>query len=221
MARILEFPLPMGSPTEIKLHFSVAPRRSTGFITDGKFLKFSSPYPQSGTKLYGGELSIDFRETAKNAQGLPKLRRFGELALMYYYGRSDDHFDESDLPLGDNPLAGLIRFSATRDSRSHFLMAEWRFPLFEPVYRSKHLRLVQPQYGLGVGGLFIHTHVTQDSQSTVAEKRPAFITGSTQLRVAEVSIGPLDLSFEASVRMLAGQTYGIMGETAFRLTYRR
>ena len=196
---------------ELKLDFSLAARRSTGFITDGKFLKFSSPYPQSSTKLVGAEAAIDFKRSE---------RRFGQLALTYYYGTSDDHFDESDLPLGDNPLAGLIRFSATRVARSQFLMAEWRFPLFEPVYRSKHLRLIQPQYGLGAGELWIRTRVTQDGPPEIAEKWATFLTGSTQLRVAELSLGPVDLSFEASIRMLAGQTYGIIGETALRLTYR-
>ena len=211
----------MGGPSEMKLSLSLAPRRSTGFLTDGKFLKFSSPYPQSSTKLVGAEASIDFRKIIPDADGRPRLRRFGELALMYYYGRSDDHFDESDLPLGDNPLAGLIRFSATRVARSQILMSEWRFPLFEPVYRSKYLRLIQPQYGLGVGALWIRTRVTQDGGTPeMAEKWAAYITGSTQLRVAELSLGPVDFSLEASIRMLAGQTYGIMGETALRITYR-
>lgn len=211
----------MGGSSELKLNFSLAARRSTGFITDGKFLKFSSPYPQSSTLLRGAEASIDFQKYILDGQGHPRLRRFGELALMYYYGRSDDHFDESDLPLGDNPLAGLIRFSATRVSRSQFLMAEWRFPLFEPIYRSKHLRLIQPQYGLGAGELWIRTRVTQDGPPENVEKWASFITGSTQLRVAELSLGPVDFSFEASIRMLAGQTYGIIGETGLRLTYRQ
>jgi hypothetical protein len=37
----------------------------------------------------------------------------------------------------------------------------------------------------------------------------------------EVSLGRWDLSFEASVRMLAGQAYGLIGEGAIRLTYNR
>src|SRR5262245_12187009 len=100
---------------------SIAPRRSTGFITDGKFLKFGSPYPQSSTSLLGAELSLDFHESTFDGGKRIKQQRIGELALVYYYGRSDDHFDETDLPLGDNPLAGLIHFDASREARSHFL----------------------------------------------------------------------------------------------------
>ncbi len=213
----------MGDPTTKIQNLSVAPRWASGFITNGKFLKFNSPYPQSSTDLKGVELSLDFKEWTPDNKDKDKLRgrRVGELALMYYYGRSDDHFDQSDLPLGDNPLVELIQFSATRDARSHFLITEWRWPLFSPVYQGKHLRLIQPQYSLGLGGMYIKTKVTQEGETEYVSKRAGYVTSSTQLRIVELSVGPVNLSWEASVRMLAGQTYGIMAETGLRLTYRR
>jgi hypothetical protein len=211
----------MGDSTTKIQNLSVAPRRSSGFISDGKFLKFGSPYPQSGTKLYGLEFALDLSELNSDPESQPREKRNGELALMYYYGRADDHFDESDLPLGDNPLADLIQFKAARTARSHILMSEWRWPLFAPAYSSKRLRLIQPQYGLGLGALYIRTEVSQDGPVEKVQKLAAFVTGSTQLRLMEVSLGPVDFSLEASVRIMAGQTYGIMGETALRVTYQR
>jgi len=210
----------MGDPNTQIQNLSVAGRYTSGFITDGKFLKFGSPFPQSSTALRGLELSLDFTQSPSDLPGNAKSRRVGQLALMYYYGRSDDHFDESDLPLGDNPLAGLIRFDATRVARSHFLMAEWRWPLFSPVYQGKHFRFIQPQYSLGLGGMYIRANVKQDSDEQVVDKLASYVTGSTQLRLVECAWGRLALSLEASVRMLAGQAYGIMAETGLRLTYR-
>ncbi len=211
----------MGEPTTKVQNLSIAPLWGSGFITDGKFLKFSSPYPQSSTAFKGLELSLDFREVNSEPVNKPKSRRVGQLALMYYYGKSDDHFDESDLPLGDNPLVSLIQFSAKRDATSHFLLSEWRWPLFSPVYQSKYLRFIQPQYSLGLGGMFIRTKVTQDGETERVQKLAGYVTGSTQLRLVEVALGPVNISWECSIRMLAGQTYGIMAESALRLTIHR
>ena len=209
----------MGDPTTKIQSVSIAPRRASGFMTDGKFLKFSSPYPQSSTSLYGLELSADFEARTSDKDGKVQARRIGQLAVMYYYGRSDDHFDQSDLPLGDNPLAGLIRFSTARDARSHYLLSEWRWPLFSPAFQTKHLSLIQPQYSLGIGGLWIHTKVNQEGERKEVQKLAGYVTGSTQLRLIEVKWGRADFSLEASVRMLGGQTYGIMAESALRFTY--
>jgi len=207
----------MGDPkTEIQ-SVSLAPLWGSGFITDGKLLKFGSPYPLGSTSVKGLELAIDFREVDAEAR---TEKRSGQLALMYYYGKSHDHFDQSDLPLGDNPLAGLLQFSATRDADSHFLMMEWRWPLFSPVYESKHLRLLQPQYSLGLGGVRIHTQVTQDGAPKSATDYAGFATGASQLRLAEVTAGRMSVSLEVSLRMLVGQDYGVFSESSLRFAYR-
>jgi hypothetical protein len=209
----------MGELSTIIGNFSFAPRLGSGFLTDGKLLKFKSPYPHGSTHLEGVEFSMDFHGLSPDQK---TERRIGELALMYYYGQADDHFDQSDLPLGDNPLLSLIRFETGRNARTHMLLSEWRWPLFAPAYQSEHLRLIQPQYSLGVGALYIHTKIEQDNTpAEEASDLAGFVTGSTQLRLMEVSLGRWDLSFEASVRMLAGQAYGLIGEGAIRLTYNR
>src|SRR5262245_36275068 len=222
MAHILKYILlevsKMGDPTTKIENVSLAPLYGSGFITDGKFLKFGSPYPHGSTSLKGVESAADFKKVDED-NGQEK--RIGELALMYFYGRTDDHFDQTDLPLGDSPLASLIQFSASRNARSHFVMSEWRWPLFSPAYQSEHFRFIQPQYSLGAGALWIRTQVIQDGPPEKVEDLAAFITGSTQLRFIEFSFGPLDLSLEASVRMMAGQAFGIIGEGALRFTYRR
>src|SRR3990172_10497826 len=104
---------------------TLTPRAGIGFITDAKLLKFSSPFPQSPTRLIGGELSLDFGRRKNN-----ETLRVGELALLYYWGKAQDQFDQNDLPLANNPLSDLIRFSNKREAMSHTLLGEWRWPSF-------------------------------------------------------------------------------------------
>jgi hypothetical protein len=220
LACVLKYDFRMGDElSTIIRNFSFAPRLGSGFLTDGKLLKFKSAYPHGSTQFTGAEVSLDFNGHTPDEK---TERRIGEWAVMYYYGRSDDHFDQSDLPLGDNPLLNLIRFETGRQATSHVLLSEWRWPLFAPAYQSAHVRLIQPQYSLGLGAMYIHTKIEQDNSPTEeASAFAGFVTGSTQLRLMEVSLGRWDLSFEASVRMLAGQAYGLIGEGAIRLTYNR
>src|SRR5262245_61507210 len=98
---------------------SITPRVGVGFVTDAKLLNFNSPFPQNTTRLVGGELSLDFGKLNNTEK-----RRIGELALMYYWGHSEDQFTQDDLPLANNPLGSLIRFSTKRQSDSHYIFAE-------------------------------------------------------------------------------------------------
>jgi len=198
---------------------SFAPRVGVGFVTDAKLLNFNSPFPQNSTRLVGGEITLDFGKLRNDA-----FRRVGELALLYYWGHSEDQFTQDDLPLANNPLAGLIRFSNKRESNSHYVFAEWRWPTFAPVYTSKHWALINPQFGVGAGAIIINTKVTQgdDNPMTKDVNAVAFaVTGSTQVRLVEFAWGNFLMSLEGAVRVFAGQAFGMVGEGGLRFTWSR
>jgi len=198
---------------------SIAPRVGVGFITDAKLLNFNSPFPQSTTRLIGGELTVDFGKLSNDTH-----RRIGELALLYYWGHSEDQFTQDDLPLANNPLAGLIRFSTKRESDSHYLFAEWRWPSFAPVWSNNHWAFINPQFGVGAGGILINTKITQGDDNPTTKNVSAValaVTGSTQVRLVEFAWGDFRMSLEGSVRLFAGQALGMAGEGALRFSWSR
>ncbi|MGH2567491.1 MAG: hypothetical protein ACRDGA_04075, partial [Bacteroidota bacterium] len=69
-----------------------------------------------------------------------------------------------------------------RQARGHILLSEWRWPFFAPVYQNKHVRFIQPQYGLGVGGLYLHTTIQQDlDPPEFVTKKAGFYSGPQKL----------------------------------------
>src|SRR4030095_2843105 len=149
----------MGDTGTIFRGISVAPRGGVGIITDGNPFKFnSSPFPHGATRLIGAELTVDFGKISEN---LP--RRIGELAFLYYWGHAHDKVDPDDLPLGNDPLPNRVRFSSERESNSHYVLAEWRWPSLSPVHSTRHWAFINPQYTVGAGGIIINTKITQEN----------------------------------------------------------
>ncbi len=193
---------------------SFTPRAGVGFLTDGRLVNFNSPYPHGTTRLLGGEISVDF------AKILPETRRIGELAFTYYWGHAQDTVTQDDLPLGD--LGNLLRFNSERETNSHFIMAEWRWPSYAPVWSNGRWSFINPQFGLGAGGIFLNSRITQnDRPPKEATDFAAVATGSTQVKLVEYSYGSFQVSLEGAVRLFAGMAFGMMGEGALRFTYRR
>jgi len=194
---------------------SVAPRLGFGFITDGQLLNFNSAFPHGTTRLVGGEVDLDFQRIEAGQD--PKA--VGQLALLYYWGHATDSFSQDDLPFGNDPILNLIQFKGERESNSHFILTEWRWPSFAPLYQSKRWTFIHPQFGLGLGGFYINTRVSEENGGTkTVEKGGFLVTGSTQVRVMAVKAHNWEFSIEASVRMFAGQAFGILGEAGLRVT---
>jgi len=195
---------------------SFAPHLGFGFITDGKLLDFHSPFPHGVTRLVGGEIALDFQRLEA---GLPP-RPVGQLAFLYYWGHVTDHIDQSDLPFGDDPLLSLLQFSSDRESNSHYVLGEWRWPSTAPLFQNKRWTFIQPQFGLGVGGFYLSTKIQEENSGPQAVQTGGFlVTGSTQAEVVGFSRGGWKFSLEASVRMFAGQAFGMLGESVLRVGY--
>lgn len=195
---------------------SGAARVGVGYITDGEILDFNSPFPHGTTRLIGGELTLDFESLL---EGKP-IGRMGQLALMYYWGHIEESFDQDDLPLGEGGLLSLIEFSSTRNSDTHYLLTEWRWPTFTPVFASKHWSLIDPEFGLGFGGLYVKTRMQEGDADPVSTEQFAFVmTGSTRVRVVTFRVGNFEASLEGAVRIFAGQVFGLIGEAGLFIGY--
>ncbi|GEM_PF-2093837 len=206
----------MSPPSETKFGgLSIAPFMGAGFLTDAKILNFKSPLPQGTTDYVGIEASINFYRSSQP-------NRVGELALMYYQGHASDHIDQTDLPLEKGGVSDLLRFSLKRESESHYMLAEWRWPTFAPVYRSSHWAFMNPQFGVGGGAIYIDTEVTEGNNEPYHNTALKWVvTGSTQVRMVEWRLWKLMFSLEGGIRMYAGQAFGIGGAGALRIEYNR
>jgi hypothetical protein len=199
---------------------SISPRFGAGLITNGKLLKFDSPYPLDEFRLIGGEIALDFgRLTVSEEAG--HSTPVGQLALIFLRGSAEDHLDESDLPLPEDGLGGLLRFAISRKATSYLSLLEYRWPLMAPALRQGRWSWVQPQFTLGVGAHTIHTQVEEDgSQPEIITNFDLLLTGATHVRLVSLELDPVHLSIELGVRLFAGQAFGFLGEGLFRSSYR-
>lgn len=199
---------------------SVSPRVGAGLITNGKLLKFDSPYPLDEFRLIGGEIALDFGRRNASKEARPPTP-VGQLALIFLRGSAKDHLDESDLPLPEDGLGGLLRFEISREATSYLSLLEYRWPLMAPALRQGRWSWVQPQFTLGVGAHTIHTKVEEDgSQPKIITNFDLLLTGATHVRLVSLDLGRVGLSIELGVRVFAGQAFGFLGESLFRSTYR-
>ncbi len=154
---------------------SIAPKMGFGFITDGALLDFNSSFPHGLTRLIGGEITFDFDRLVNGVAA----GRNGELALVYFWGYAQEEFDESNLPLSDEPIlpelqallgvedgeaitaSDLLQFSSNREANSHFAFIEWRWPSNAAAYQSRHWTLIHPRFGLGGGVAYYNTQLIQ------------------------------------------------------------
>ncbi len=185
---------------------SISPKIQQGFVSDGKLMKFRSPFPHGSSSWFGGEFSLDF----KNKEH--PHRTGGELGFTYLQGMSKDHTDQSDLPLGDDPVANLLRFSNTRDAESHFMKLEWRWPAFPPLVESRHWRVLEPRLGLGMGLLNVRTRVQQmNSDPKQVGTLDFLLDASTQVKFVELRGSRFGVSLGGSLEIFVGKMLGIMG----------
>lgn len=209
----------MGRETTFLDGVTIFPRRGWGLLTDGQLLDFDSAFPHGVTQLHGAEISLNFSQKIPASKEPP--RRLGELALGIYRGKAKDHLNEGDLPLADDdPLLGFVNFDSRRDATSYLFLSEWRWPSFPAALRLNRLNLFQPHFSLGVGGYRVKTQVDQSrSDPKTVDAWGALMTAAMQIRVIEARKGRWSASLDSSVRMLAGQAFGIIGEFGLRLTW--
>ncbi len=191
---------------------SLAPRVGVGFLTDTRFLDFASPYPHGITQMYGADLSIAFgKKRESNGRA-----RTGELSFLYYWGRSGDKFDQNDLPFKND----FIQFSLRREATHHFMLTEWRWPTYAPVFTSNHWTFIRPEFSTGGGAIYTQAKITEGDHSPREVTHLAFVvTGSTEVRLFDFSYEHFQVSLGGAFRAFAGEAFGLMGETDLRFAY--
>ena len=199
---------------------SVAPRWGMGFLTDGRLFKFDSPYPLKEFQLLGGEIALDFRR-GESSKKVGNSTSAGQLGFIFLRGTSTDNFSEADLPLPEEGLGSLIKFNVGRRALSYLSMLEYRWPLMASVWAPDRWSFVKPMFTLGAGANYIKTKISEDgAKPTIETSLDFFLTASTSVSAVRVRFGRIDLSLDFSVRLLAGQVFGFIGEGLFRVTYR-
>lgn len=191
---------------------SLSPRMGIGFLTDTRFLDFDSPYPHGTTQMLGADLSLTFgKKRESNGRS-----RTGELSFLYYWGRSEDKFDQSDLPFQND----LIRFSLKREASHHFMLTEWRWPTYAPVFASHRWTFIRPEFSTGGGVIYTQAKITEGEKPPQEVSNLAFVvTGSTQVRLVEFSYRHFQISLGGAFRAFAGSAFGLMGEADLLFAY--